>query len=87
MLGMLSVMVLLPIVGALFALQLFLMMSRRPSPGAGDNLNSTSMNIEVAKYFARAKDGQKQLQRTRLVILSTDGDVQHFFPSPIVKTE
>ncbi len=61
-------------IGALFALQLFLMMSRRPSPGAGDNLNSTSMNIEVVKYFARCKDSEKQLQNTRLVVLSTDGE-------------
>jgi aminopeptidase YwaD len=61
-------------IGALFALQLFLMMSRRPSPGAGDNLNSTSMNIEVAKHFTRCKDSDKQLQNTRLVVLSTDGE-------------
>jgi len=60
--------------GALFAFQLFHMMSRRPSPGAGDNLNSTSMNIEVAKHFNRARSGVKALQHTRIVILSTDGE-------------
>lgn len=69
-----GIMLLLVAIGALFALQLFLMMSRRPSPGAGDNLNSTSMNIEIARYFARRKDSEEQLQNTRLVVLSTDGE-------------
>ena len=70
----LGVLIVTEAIGALFALQLFLMMSRQPSPGAGDNLNSTSLNIEVAKFFAGNRDSQKQLQKTRLIVLSTDGE-------------
>jgi aminopeptidase YwaD len=60
--------------GFIFALQLFFMMSRRPSPGAGDNLNSTSMSAEITKYFRQAREGLTPLKRTRLIVLSTDGE-------------
>jgi aminopeptidase YwaD len=60
--------------GFLFAAQLFFMMSRRPSPGAGDNLNATSMNAHVARYFRDAGTRDSSLRRTRLMLLSTDGE-------------
>jgi len=62
------------IVDLLFALQLFFMMSREPSPGAGDNLNSTSMNAVVAKYFREEREVGAGLRHTRLIVLSTDGE-------------
>jgi aminopeptidase YwaD len=61
-------------VGLLFALQLFFMMSNSPSPGAGDNLNSTSMSTVIARYFKEERKGDAPLQNTRLIILSTDGE-------------
>jgi aminopeptidase YwaD len=60
--------------GLIFALQLFFMMGRKPSPGAGDNLNSTSMNAQIAKYFKEERVGGVPLRHTRLVVLSTDGE-------------
>ena len=61
-------------VGLLFALQLFFMMSNSPSPGAGDNLNSTSMSTVIARYFKEERKGDAPLRNTRLIILSTDGE-------------
>ena len=62
------------IAGLLFVLQLFFMMSSRPSPGAGDNLNSTSMISEIARYFREERNGGTPLRRTRLILLSSDGE-------------
>jgi aminopeptidase YwaD len=61
-------------VGLLFAVQLFFMMSGTPSPGAGDNLNATSMGSEIAGYFRREKSGGTPLRHTRLIVLCTDGE-------------
>jgi hypothetical protein len=62
------------VVGLLFALQLFFMMSKRKSPGAGDNLNSTSMNAGIAGYFRGERTAGAPLRHTRLIVLSTDGE-------------
>jgi aminopeptidase YwaD len=62
------------ILGLAFAVPLFFMMSGTPSPGAGDNLNSTSMNAGVAKYFKEQRHGGSPLKHTRLIVLSTDGE-------------
>jgi aminopeptidase YwaD len=58
----------------IFSLQLFFMMSRHPSPGAGDNLNSTSMIGEIAKHFREERSSGLGLKQTRLIVLSTDGE-------------
>jgi uncharacterized protein YjiS (DUF1127 family) len=60
--------------GLPFALQLFFMMSRSPSPGAGDNLNSTSMVAAIAEYFRRERGHGSPLKHTKLILLSTDGE-------------
>ena len=60
--------------GLLFVLQLFFMMSKNPSPGAGDNINSTSMIAEIAKFFKDERNGGSPLRNTRLIVLSTDGE-------------
>jgi hypothetical protein len=62
------------VVGLLFTTQLFFMMSRKLSPGAGDNLNSTSMGTIIAKYFKDERQGNAPLKHTRLIVLSTDGE-------------
>jgi hypothetical protein len=61
-------------VGLPFALQLYFMMSRTPSPGAGDNLNSSSMLAALGRYFRAEREKGAPLARTRLVFLSTDGE-------------
>jgi Zn-dependent M28 family amino/carboxypeptidase len=60
--------------GLPFALQLFFMMSSSSSPGAGDNLNSTSMVATIAQYFHSERSGGLPLKHTRLILLSTDGE-------------
>jgi aminopeptidase YwaD len=60
--------------GLPFAIQLFFMMSRAPSPGAGDNLNSTSMLAALGRFFRAKREKGAPLERTRIVLLSTDGE-------------
>jgi len=60
--------------GLPFALQLFFMMSGSPSPGAGDNLNSTSMTAMISQYFHSERSQGLPLKHTRLILLSTDGE-------------
>jgi hypothetical protein len=62
------------IAGLPFALQLFFMMGRAQSPGAGDNLNGTSMAATLGGYFLRERANGVPLQHTRLILLSTDGE-------------
>ena len=62
------------VAGLPFALQLFFMISKAPSPGAGDNLNSTSMVASIAQYFRSERGNGSPLKHTRLVLLSTDGE-------------
>lgn len=57
-----------------FALQLYFMMSTVKSPGAGDNLNGTSMIAELGEYFRCGRGDGRPLLHTRLVLLSTDGE-------------
>jgi aminopeptidase YwaD len=59
---------------ALVAAQLFVMMSSRRSPGAGDNLNSSSMLAEVAAVFDPRGPEASRLSHTRLFLVSTDGE-------------
>jgi aminopeptidase YwaD len=62
------------IAGLPFALQLFFMMSSAKSPGAGDNLNSTSMVATIAQYYNSERSKAIPLKHTRLILLSTDGE-------------
>ena len=62
------------IVGLPFALQLFFMMSSSRSPGAGDNLNSTSMVGAIAQHFHSERRNGLPLKHTGLILLSTDGE-------------
>jgi hypothetical protein len=61
-------------VGAFFVLPLFVMMSKKPSPGAGDNLNATSLAITLSRFFHVEGKKGSTLTRTRLTFLSTDGE-------------
>ncbi len=56
--------------GLLFAAPLFFFVSKKVSPGAGDNLNGSSTAIHAVKYFAE----RHPLKNTRLIALSTDGE-------------
>lgn len=62
------------VIGALFALPLFFMMSSKASPGAGDNLNSISMAAIIARHFQSERQENRALKHTRLIVLSTDGE-------------
>jgi aminopeptidase YwaD len=60
--------------GAIFALPLFFFISKKPSPGAGDNLNASALAVGLSGCFAaRRQDGQP-LRRTRVLFLSADGE-------------
>jgi aminopeptidase YwaD len=62
------------IAGLVFAFPLYFFISRKPSPGAGDNLNASSMAVQIARFFAAQRDAGRPLQHTRLIALSTDGE-------------
>ncbi len=65
-----STLLIISLVGLLFAAPLFFFISRKVSPGAGDNLNGSSIAIHVVKHFAKTR----RLKHTRLIALSTDGE-------------
>ncbi len=46
----------------------------RATPGAGDNLNSTSLIIQLARYFGWKRTGGEPLESTRLIFCSFDGE-------------
>ncbi|OHD70740.1 MAG: hypothetical protein A2177_16285 [Spirochaetes bacterium RBG_13_68_11] len=62
------------IAGLPFAIQLFFMMGKAKSPGAGDNLNSTSMVAALGQYFLGERHNGFPLKHTRLILLSSDGE-------------
>jgi aminopeptidase YwaD len=62
------------LIGLVFILPLFFFISTKISPGAGDNLNSTSIAIHIGKYFTGRKENGRALNNTRLILLSTDGE-------------
>jgi hypothetical protein len=57
--------------GLIFVVPMYWYISKRPSPGAGDNLIGCTINIKLAEIF---RDGVKALQNTRLIVLLTDGE-------------
>lgn len=60
--------------GILFVSQLFFVMTRKPSPGAGDNLNASSIAASMADYFSERKSRGEPLQHSRVIFLSTDAE-------------
>ncbi len=60
--------------GMLFVLPLFFMVTNTPSPGAGDNLNSTFLAAAVMRHFQKERKDHRSLQQTRLICLTTDGE-------------
>ncbi len=61
-------------VGLLFVVPLFFLNTNKPSPGAGDNLNATSMASTVLEHFFEERQAKRGLTHTRLIALSTDGE-------------
>jgi hypothetical protein len=59
--------------GLLFVIPFFFYISRKGGPGAGDNLVACTLGIEIAELFSGDRAG-RPLQRTRLIILNTDGE-------------
>jgi hypothetical protein len=59
--------------GLFFMVPVFFYMGRKGSPGAGDNLAACAMGIKIAERFGGVH-APKRLQRTRVIILSTDGE-------------
>ena len=64
----------LVLVGLAFVGPLFSLITRTPSPGAGDNLNASAIAVKVAEHFSTQRRTSNPLRRTRLVLLSTDGE-------------
>lgn len=64
----------LALAGLVFLVPLFFFISTKSSPGAGDNLNGSSIAVHIGKYFADRKKNGLSLQNTRLILLSTDGE-------------
>lgn len=69
-----DVTLILALIGLIFLLPLFFFISTKASPGAGDNLNGSSIAIHIGKYFADRKKNGMALNNTRLILLSTDGE-------------
>jgi aminopeptidase YwaD len=59
------------ILGIIFVIPMYGYISKRHSPGAGDNLIGCTIGIELADIF---KGTENALQNTRIVILLTDGE-------------
>ncbi len=66
--------ILIALVGLVLVSQLFFVQTRRPSPGAGDNLNASAIAASMAGYFATQKKMGKPLQHTKVIFLSTDAE-------------
>ena len=64
----------LSLTGLLFSLPLFFFISTKVSPGAGDNLNGSSIALHVGKFFVQKVTSRPTLKHTRLIIISTDGE-------------
>lgn len=63
------------IFGILLVLPKFFLVSRRGTPGAGDNLIASAMLVELARLFARTdRVGKSSLRHTRLVFVSFDAE-------------
>jgi aminopeptidase YwaD len=59
------------ILGIIFVIPMYGYISKRHSPGAGDNLIGCTIGIKLADIF---KGTENALQNTRIVILLTDGE-------------
>ena len=60
--------------GLAFMIPLFFFISTKISPGAGDNLNSSSIAVHIGGFFAGLRKNGTALQHTRLILLSTDAE-------------
>lgn len=56
------------LIGLVFIIPMFWYISKKPGPGAGDNLIGCAIGISVAELL------KEQLKHTRLVLLITDGE-------------
>ncbi len=65
--------------------KLWSFVSKEGSPGAGDNLISSSIGVELSRYFRNEKDSGSALAHTRLIFASFDAEEsglrgsRHFF--------
>lgn len=57
-----------------FPLQLWFFYSSKGTPGAGDNMASTALAIEVGQYYKNLKQTADGLKHTRLIIASWDAE-------------
>ena len=64
----------LTLIGLAFIVPLFFFISTKASPGAGDNLNGSSIAYHIGRYFTDQKEQGNPLRHTRLIVLSTDGE-------------
>ncbi|MDD3366642.1 MAG: M28 family peptidase [Sphaerochaetaceae bacterium] len=57
-----------------WVLQLWFFASNKGTPGAGDNLISSAMAVQLARYFRQNADNGSPLRNTRVVLASFDGE-------------
>ncbi len=84
--SILSLLLLIILSGALYFMKkLWSFVSSEGSPGAGDNLISSSSALELARYFSSRREDGSPLEHTRLVFASFDAEEaglrgsRHFF--------
>ncbi len=55
-------------------MKLWFFVSTEGTPGAGDNLVSCAMAVQLARYFAKNKDNGNSLAHTKVILASFDGE-------------
>lgn len=64
------------LVSLFFTTPLFFFVSKKITPGAGDNLIACAIVIQLAKLFKKQKNFDLTLSNTKLIFLSTDAEEQ-----------
>jgi aminopeptidase YwaD len=60
--------------GFIFAIPMYYFISKKKSPGAGDNLIAVSLVLKLAELFSNDKRSGKPLNKTRLLFLTPDAE-------------
>lgn len=61
-------------IGLLLVGQMWFFKSKKGTPGAGDNLASTQVAFQLAKYFYSLKGSNEELRNTRIIFASFDAE-------------
>lgn len=61
-------------IGSLLVVQMWFFVSKKATPGAGDNLIATTLAFSVGKYFYDKKQNGEGLENTRIIFASFDAE-------------